>query len=87
MYVQLTEAETAFRTLKSELGLRPIYHRVAERIEAHILVAFLGYAMWVCLKHRLKAKAALEDSGVCRDFVCIRRRGNVDRGLGIFRKL
>ena len=57
MYIQLTEAEAASRTLKSELGLRPIYHRLSQRIEAHILVAFLGYSMWVCLKHRLKAKA------------------------------
>jgi transposase len=57
MYVQLTEAESAFRALKSELGLRPIYHRIPRRVEAHILVAFLGYSLWVCLKHRVKAKA------------------------------
>lgn len=53
-YVQLTEAEAAFRALKSELAIRPIWHQKASRVQAHILVAFLGYALWVTLKHTLK---------------------------------
>jgi len=57
MYVQLTEVENVFRALKSELGLRPIWHRVEKRVEAHVMVAFLGYCLWVCLKHQLKAVA------------------------------
>ena len=44
-YVQLTEAETAFRTLKSEVKVRPIWHWTADRVEAHVLVAFLGYCL------------------------------------------
>lgn len=56
-YIQLTEVESAFRCLKSELSLRPIWHRIERRVEAHILIAFLGYCLWVCLKHRLKAIA------------------------------
>ena len=56
-YIQLTEVEIAFRCLKSELSIRPIWHRSDKRVEAHILVAFLGYCLWVCLKHRLKAVA------------------------------
>lgn len=69
MYVQLTEIEAAFRALKSELGLPPIYHWKADRVEAHILVAFLGYSLWVCLKHRLKAKAAgLTPGQVLKEF-------------------
>ena len=56
-YIQLTEIEAAFRTLKSEVGLRPIYHWVAPRVEAHVMVAFMAYAMWVCLKWKLKAQA------------------------------
>lgn len=56
-YIQLTEVESAFRCLKSELSIRPIWHRTDRRVEAHILVAFLGYCLWVCLKHRLKAIA------------------------------
>ena len=43
-YIHLTQIEAAFKTLKSELGLRPIYHQVEKRVEAHIFVAFLAYA-------------------------------------------
>jgi transposase len=56
-YLQLTEVESIFRTLKSELNVRPIWHRLQARIEAHILIAFLGYCLWVCLKQKLKAAA------------------------------
>ena len=53
LYLLLTQIEAAFRTLKSELGLRPIYHQVEKRVEAHIFVAFLAYALSVTLRHRL----------------------------------
>ena len=56
-YIQLTEAEAAFRTLKSELCIRPIFHQIKRRVKAHVLVAFLGYALWVTLKHLLRAKS------------------------------
>jgi len=56
-YIQLTEAEAAFRTLKSEIKVRPVWHWKAPRVEAHIMVAFLGYAMHVCLK-KLAARRA-----------------------------
>jgi hypothetical protein len=52
-YIQLTEAEAAFRALKCELAIRPVFHQVERRVKAHILVAFLGYALWVTLKHLL----------------------------------
>lgn len=57
MYVQLTEVEAVFRALKSELAIRPIWHWVGSRVEAHVMVAFLGYCLWVCLKQKLKAAA------------------------------
>jgi transposase len=53
-YTQLTEAEASFRALKSELSIRPLFHQLESRVKAHILVAFLGYALWVTLKHLLK---------------------------------
>jgi transposase len=56
-YVQLTQVEAAFKTMKSELGLRPIYHQVEQRVEAHILVAFLAYCLTVTLRQRLQALA------------------------------
>jgi len=55
MYVQLTEVEAVFRAMKSELAIRPIWHWVGSRVEAHVMVAFLGYCLWVCLKQKLKA--------------------------------
>ena len=56
-YIQLTEIEAVFRTLKTELNLRPIFHRIQRRVEAHILIAFLGYCLWICLKQKLRAAA------------------------------
>lgn len=56
-YVQLTEAEAAFRTLKSEVKVRPIWHWTEPRVEAHVLVAFLGYCLWVCLKKKAERSA------------------------------
>ena len=45
-YIQLTDVEAAFRTIKTGLSLRPIWHQTQERVEAHILVAFLAYTAW-----------------------------------------
>jgi hypothetical protein len=56
-YVQLTQIEAAFKSLKSELGLRPIYHQLEHRVEAHILIAFLAYCLLVTLKNRLQTLA------------------------------
>jgi transposase len=52
-YVQLTQIESVFRSLKSELGIRPIYHQLEHRADAHILLAFLAYCLQVTLKQRL----------------------------------
>jgi transposase len=58
-YMQLTEAEAAFRALKSELSIRPLFHQKEERVKAHVMVAFLGYALRVTLKHLLKRRPAI----------------------------
>ncbi len=52
-YLQLGQVEEAFRNLKGDLGLRPIFHQNMERIEAHIFIAFLAYCLHVTLGHRL----------------------------------
>ena len=59
MYMQLTEAEASFRALKSELSIRPLFHHKEPRVKAHVLVAFLGYALWVTLKHLLQRRSAI----------------------------
>jgi len=59
MYMQLTEAEASFRALKRELSIRPLFHQKEARVKAHVLVAFLGYALWVTLKHLLHRRPAI----------------------------
>ena len=56
-YIQLVEVEAAFKNLKDDLQLRPIYHQLEPRIEAHIFVAFLAYCLHVTLRARLKPLA------------------------------
>jgi hypothetical protein len=56
-YIQLTEIEQAFKELKGDLAIRPIYHQLDHRIEAHIFVAFVAYCLQVTLKQRLRALA------------------------------
>lgn len=56
-YIQLTEVEQAFKELKNDLSVRPIYHQLDRRIEAHIFVAFLAYCLQVTLKARLRPLA------------------------------
>jgi transposase len=55
-YLQLQQAEAAFRTSKSDLGLRPIFHQKTERVEAHILISFLSLALWRALEQWMHAK-------------------------------
>jgi transposase len=57
-YIQLTEAEAAFKNLKDDLQLRPIHHQLESRIEAHIFVAFMAYCLHITLRAQLKPLAA-----------------------------
>src|SRR5213593_1283420 len=56
-YIQLTEIEAAFKNLKDDLRLRPIYHQLEHRVEAHIFVAFIAYCLHVSLRARLRPLA------------------------------
>jgi transposase len=56
-YVQLTQVEAAFKNLKDDLSLRPIFHQLERRTEAHIFVAFLAYCLHVSLRAHLRALA------------------------------
>jgi len=60
-YIQLTDAESAFRIHKSELSLRPVWHQRADRVQAHILVCFLAYVLWKTLEQWQK-RAGLGNS-------------------------
>jgi transposase len=53
-YIQLTEVEAAFKNLKDDLALRPVYHQLEHRIEAHIFISFLAYCLHITLRRRLR---------------------------------
>ncbi len=57
LYLQLIEVEQAFKELKGDLAIRPIYHQTDARIEAHIFVAFIAYCLQITLKQRLRSLA------------------------------
>jgi len=57
-YLQLVQVEAAFRTLKSDLAIRPIFHQVEPRIEAHVFIAFLAYCLYVTLGRQLQPLAS-----------------------------
>jgi transposase len=72
-YLRLVAVEEAFKTLKGDLSIRPIYHQHEDRIEAHIFIAFLAYCLHVTLGHRLKhlapgltTRSVLEKFSACR---------------------
>jgi transposase len=57
LYLLLVSVEEAFRTLKADLGIRPIYHQLENRIEAHIFIAFMAYCLYATLAQRLRPHA------------------------------
>ena len=56
-YMQLVFVEEAFRTLKGDLAIRPVYHQKPDRIEAHLFVAFLAYCLSITLRQQLRGLA------------------------------
>ncbi len=56
-YIVLTEIEQAFKELKHDLNIRPIYHQKEKRIDAHIFVSFIAYCLHITLKHKARLKA------------------------------
>jgi transposase len=56
-YVLLTQVEAAFKSLKSDLAVRPVYHQLEHRVEAHIFVAFMAYCLMVTLRQKLRCYA------------------------------
>ena len=55
-YTTLTDLESVFRTLKTELGLRPIFHKTDSRVDAHLFITLLTYTIIHAIRYKLKAK-------------------------------
>ena len=71
-YLQLVAVEEAFKNLKGDLAIRPIFHQLEARIEAHIFIAFLAYCLHVTLARRLHALApGLTPRGVLEKFAAV----------------
>ena len=77
-YIQLTQVEAAFKDLKDDLSLRPIFHQLEHRIEAHIFVAFLAYCLHVSLRARLRVLApGLTPRSMLEKFAVIQSLNNL----------
>jgi hypothetical protein len=82
-YIQLTQIEEAFKNLKGDLAIRPIYHRLESRIEAHIFVSFLAYCVHVSLREKLRRRApGLTPRSVLENL----RPSNARRALSDYRR-
>ncbi len=66
-YVQLVAVEEAFKNLKGDLAIRPIFHHDESRIEAHIFIAFLAYCLQITLTRRLRARAGTAAHSASKD--------------------
>lgn len=56
-YTMLTDLEDSFRCMKSELGLRPVYHQKTERVDGHLFITILAYHIMHSIRHQLKSHA------------------------------
>ena len=74
MYMTLTRVEAAFRSLKSDLGTRPIHHQGKERSEAHLFIAVLAYHLLINIEHRLREAGDTRQWRTVRDLLLTHRR-------------
>ena len=70
IYVTLTDLKAVFRSLKSELGLRPIYHQKQSRIDAHLFITLLAYSLVHTIRYQLKAKGIHDSWETIRKKMC-----------------
>ena len=74
LHIQLSDLEAVFRSLKSELGLRPIYHSKEARTEGHLFITVLAYQCVQLLRTRLKAKGIHYSWASLRNLLSVQRR-------------
>ena len=73
-YIMLTDLEAVFRSLKSELGLRPVYHSKEERTDGHLFISVLAYQFVQFLRAHLKARGIHDSWSTLRETLTIQRR-------------
>ena len=70
----LTDLESVFRSLKSELGMRPVYHRKEDRCDGHLFITTLAYQAVQVVRRRLKEQGISESWSLLRGHFCVQRR-------------
>jgi hypothetical protein len=76
-YIMLTELESVFRSLKTDLGLRPVFHRIDRRVEGHLFISVLAYHFVHTLRLQLKAQGIHDSWGTLRQTMATQRRVTV----------
>ena len=76
-YIMLTELESVFRSLKTDLGLRPVFHRIDRRVEGHLFISVLAYHFVHTLRHQLKAQGVNDSWDTLRQAMATQRRVTV----------
>jgi len=77
MYMTLTQVESAFRSLKTDLGTRPVFHQSAERTEAHLFISVLAYGVLACIEHRLRQAGDHRQWRTVREQMSTHRRNTI----------
>lgn len=77
LYMTLTQVESAFRSLKTDLGTRPVFHQSAERTEAHLFISVLAYSLLVCIEHRLRQAGDHRQWRTVREQMSTHRRNTI----------
>jgi transposase len=76
-YITLTQVEGAFRSIKTDLGMRPVYHQIAERTKAHLFVSVLAYHLLVSIEHSLRLKGDHRRWSTIRDQLSTHQRNTI----------
>lgn len=80
-YTMLTEIESAFRSLKSELGMRPVYHQLEHRIDGHIFITILAYHLLHTIRYQLKINGINNSWGGLREILAMQIRSTTTQDL------
>lgn len=80
-YTTLTEIEAAFRSLKSELGMRPVYHQLENRIDGHIFISILAYHLLHTIRYQLKSANICSNWSTIRDILALQIRSTTSLNL------
>ncbi|MDC3418764.1 transposase, partial [Aquibacillus sp. 3ASR75-54] len=77
LYTTLTKIESAFRSLKSDLGMRPVYHQLADRTKGHLFIGVLAYHLLISIEHQLRIKEDHREWSTIKEKLSTHQRSTV----------